>query len=424
MHTIRTRQHSGVARRAHSRARARALIRQRPAHRLQPPRPHPRLHALGSPTTPALHATASAGPGSRQEVWRPRLQRVGRLTWRDTTRAVLAGYGRHGGDGLATMIAFNATVSLVPFLLTLFTMLSLLVQNEGVHTRLREGVADVLPLTVSDVVLRVVDQGRENLSQLSLVTLVALFLGGSRFLTALDGAFSRIYGVQQRPYLERKIVFTLVVPLVGLLLIGAAAAATIANLLLAQPDRMLASAERQWWSGIISLFGSFLAAYVLLWVIYATIPNYHASPFRRFRAWPGALVSGLLFVVLTQVFPIYLRFFGGSIAVAGAMALALLLLLWMYLLGQLLVIGAEVNALASGAGTAVAGLLNLPTPPPARADVSPAPAPVPGPVPIVVEVAATPLGDCHAPTVDDTAATRTPATPDAPATAAPTPPAT
>lgn len=261
----------------------------------------------------------------------------------------MVGYARHGGDGLATMIAFNATVSLVPFLLTLFTLLSLLVQSTAVHTRIRNGVADVLPTETADVVLRIVDQGRENLSQLSVITLVALFLGGSRFLTALDGAFSRIYGVQQRPWVERKVVFTLVVPLVALLLIGAASAATFANLLFTQPERMVARAEAPWWSAAISLAGSLIAAYVLLWIIYATIPNYHAGPYRRFRAWPGALVAALLFVLLTQMFPLYLRFFGGSIAVAGALALALLLLLWMYLLGQLLIIGAEVNALASGA---------------------------------------------------------------------------
>lgn len=389
-------------------AGARSTISQRPAQRLHPPRPQPRLQprlrTQPLPPPAADSAPTTADPPSRQEVWRPRLQRVGRLTWRDTTRAVLAAYARHGGDGLATMIAFNATVSLVPFLLTLFTLLSLLVQNAAVHTRLREGVADVLPLTVSDVVLRVVDQGRENLSQLGLVTLVALFLGGSRFLTALDGAFARIYGVRQRPWVERKVVFTLLVPLVALLLIGAATAATMANLLLAQPDRMVASAERQWWSGSLSLFGSFLAAYVLLWVIYATIPNYHARPFRRFHAWPGALVSALLFVLLTQVFPIYLRFFGGSIAVAGALALALLLLLWMYLLGQLLVIGAEVNALASGTHPAAAPLLSLPAPAPAPTRDAAAPVPAP----TIVEAAAAAIAAAAA---DD----------DPPATAAPAP---
>ena len=62
----------------------------------------------------------------------------------------------------------------------------------------------------------------------------------------------------------------------------------------------------------------------------------------------GVNSAATMFVGLSQLFPLYLRLTGGFGVFGGVFALALVLMLWLYLLGQIIVIGAEVNALAGG----------------------------------------------------------------------------
>jgi membrane protein len=261
-------------------------------------------------------------------------------------RRLLANYLRDDGDGLATIIAFNALFSLLPFLLVLFTLVSLFVQSDAVHNRIQLLVIDLLPAGGSQQVLDVVEHGRNNLGQLSIVAAVSLLIGGSRFFSSLDNAFARIYRIQRRSYLERKFAALVMVPLVSLLMTGAAVAATVATVMIALPERLSESSDTRWLSAVVTLVLSYLVAYTMALVLYSVIPNYHRS--HRVIAWPGSLVAGALFVVLSQLFPLYMRLTGGFGIFGGAFAFALVLMVWLYLLGQIIVIGAEVNALAGG----------------------------------------------------------------------------
>jgi membrane protein len=260
-------------------------------------------------------------------------------------KRLVANYLEDDGDGLATIIAFGALFSLLPLLLVLFTIVGLVVQNAAVYAQIERLVTDLLPQTAADPVLSVVEQGRDNLGQITIVAAAALLLGGSRLFSALDNAFARIYRVERRPYLERKLVALVTVPVVSILMIAAAAASTVATVMLAIPDRLFETSDARWISGLLTFTLSYAAAYVMAYALYATIPNYRS---RRVVAWPGALVAAGLFLLLSQMFPLYLQLTGGFGVFGGVFALALVLMIWLYLLGQIIVIGAEINALASG----------------------------------------------------------------------------
>jgi membrane protein len=306
---------------------------------------------------PGASGTAStSGPpaddaGSRQITSRlPKLPRgsgAGAQLLRGLyARRLIANYLRDDGDGLATIIAFNALFSLLPFLLILFTLVSLFVQSNTIHNRIQRLVVDLLPSGSSQQVLDVVEQGRNNLGQLTIVAAVSLVVGGSRFFSSLDNAFARIYRIQRRSYLERKFAALVMVPLVSVLMIGAAAASTVATVMIALPERLSSPSNARWLSAAVTLTISYFAAYIMALVLYSMVPNYHRS--RRIIAWPGSLVGAALYVLLSQLFPLYMRLTGGFGIFGSAFAFALVLMVWLYLLGQIIVIGAEVNALAGG----------------------------------------------------------------------------
>jgi hypothetical protein len=77
----------------------------------------------------------------------------------------------------------------------------------------------------------------------------------------------------------------------------------------------------------------------------AIVPN---SGLRIWHIWKGAVLGGLLFVALTQIFPLYLRFLGGGFAAYEALGIFLLLMTWFYFLGMILCAGALLNALLAG----------------------------------------------------------------------------
>jgi hypothetical protein len=82
---------------------------------------------------------------------------------------------------------------------------------------------------------------------------------------------------------------------------------------------------------------------------------------------PGALLASVLLLLLTQVFPLYVALFPPNHAYAF-FGVFLVLTFWLYLLGMVLVLGAELNAFlevpapANVPATATAAALASPDP--------------------------------------------------------------
>jgi uncharacterized BrkB/YihY/UPF0761 family membrane protein len=80
-------------------------------------------------------------------------------------------------------------------------------------------------------------------------------------------------------------------------------------------------------------------------VLYRVVPN---ARIRFWHVWKGAVLAGVLFVALTQVFPLYLHFLGAGFAAYKALGVFLLLMTWFYFLGMILCAGALLNAVLTG----------------------------------------------------------------------------
>src|SRR3954453_6932011 len=79
--------------------------------------------------------------------------------------------------------------------------------------------------------------------------------------------------------------------------------------------------------------------------LYRVIPH---TPLTLADVWPGAVVAGVLFVLLNQAFPLYFSILGGSYAAYKTLGLFLVLMTWFYLLAVILVLGVELNAFLGG----------------------------------------------------------------------------
>ena len=81
---------------------------------------------------------------------------------------------------------------------------------------------------------------------------------------------------------------------------------------------------------------------VLLLLLYWFVPN---RTFKLREVLPGALLAGVLIEVLALGFPLYARFAGSFNTYGAQFGLFFLLATWLYLLSQLLLLGAVFNQL-------------------------------------------------------------------------------
>jgi membrane protein len=170
-----------------------------------------------------------------------------------------------------------------------------------------------------------------------------LLWSASNLFGSMARAFNRFYGVEERGFLgQRLMAFGMIFVFLGLIIVsvGASGAATFLlgfpaeRLPLRLPGLGLLQSLTGWGVSLGSAFLMFLA-------VYRIVPN---ATLQLSGLWRGALLAAALFALINQLFPLYLRFFGGGFQAYKTLGLFLLLMTWFYFLARILVLGCELNA--------------------------------------------------------------------------------
>jgi membrane protein len=244
----------------------------------------------------------------------------------------------------ALIIAWNALFSLFPMVLVAAAVLGLVLGWIGVGSS-----------TVYSTVLSVIPNDNkaraDALSALStfhqkdgiffVVGFAGLLWAGGALFNAMQAAFVVIYRTRPRA-LARQFLVSLGMVLAFTVLAGAIVC-TSALLSIVDQLPFLPAALHHAYVALPLQFGLGAAAgWLLFLLIYWVVPN------RRRRwpeVWPGALLAGVLFEVLTLLFPTYLRLTGSSDAYGKTFGLMFMLLTFAYFFGLITILGAELNSL-------------------------------------------------------------------------------
>jgi membrane protein len=250
-------------------------------------------------------------------------------------------YQADDADTLAAMIAFSAVFSIFPLLLGCLTVVGLVLRDSQRVQALTETIQRVFPESVADL-LTFLDETREISGVLSAVSVLGLLWAGTALVGSITRAFNRFYAARDRAFVAQKLIEATMI-LVFLVLtvasvLASSAAALIAELgaqLLASSPGTLAATH------LLGLMLSLLTGLMLFLAMFRIIPN---APVSISSVWRGALLSAALFVLTLQMFPLYIRFFGGGFETYKTIGLLPLLLTWFYMLARIIVLGAELNA--------------------------------------------------------------------------------
>lgn len=253
-----------------------------------------------------------------------------------------AKYGRNQAEDYAVLIAFSALFSIFPLIGALLTLLGLLLRDEQKLAELVETMNRLFPAQLADL-LGFLQETKQITGLLGIVSLVGLLWSASNLFGAMSRAFNHFYGVEDRGFIRQRLMaFGMIFVFLGLVFVSVAAAGAATFLLgfsaerspIAIPGLGLLQSLLGWGVSLASAFLLFLA-------VFRIVPN---APLSFGMVWRGALLAAVLFALINQFFPLYLKFFGGGFAAYKTLGLFLLLMTWFYFLARILVLGSELNA--------------------------------------------------------------------------------
>jgi membrane protein len=244
----------------------------------------------------------------------------------------------------AVVIAWQCLFSLFPILLGLLGVFGQFVNDPDHHRALAAGIAAQFPAQFADL-LAFIEHTGDASTVLGLVSLVGLAWSGYWLFRSMEFVFNRFYGVANRSLHGQAWMALLMTSVYVVLTTVSVLASEIPHLLVALAEHL--PFEVPWMLTAVGNLVALASAVLLFLALYAVVPNCRLTPW---DVWPGAVLAGLLFVLLSQAFPLYFWLFGGSYAVYQAFGLSLLLMTWFHFLAMILVLGAELNAFLGGHG--------------------------------------------------------------------------
>jgi membrane protein len=252
------------------------------------------------------------------------------------TGSVLGKYLEDRGPHLAAMVAYYALLSLFPFLFLVLSTLGLAGQIDQSSALVKE-LERILPSESVHDLLNLVHSVQANAGTFFVIGFVGIIWSTLGFYSALESMLNIVFRVNNRGFVAGKwISFVLVLGSLAVLFSTLLISTVITGWLHRHESGMLTQSVIPYLFAVgVSGVGSFL----FLMVIYRVLTNVNLH---RGDVWPGALFGTVLFQVSFQVVPYYLRRADVLIALRAFGGLVLLLV-WLYLMANVIVLGAEIN---------------------------------------------------------------------------------
>ena len=244
-------------------------------------------------------------------------------------RKFLADRGTH----LAAMIAYFAILAFVPLLFLALSLLAFAGEQDE-SSLLVEELERAFPENSVENILDAVTEIQEQATELSVIGGIGLIWAALGFFSVLESAFNIVYGLPNRPFIRQK----------SLVLVLTAASLTVLFLALVISSVGVELVQR---AGVAEGFLSYLYALLvstalllgMSWSLYRLLTN---MPLTWHETLPGAIFAAIMLQASFQILPVFVRLSNELIALQAYGGLVLLLV-WLYVMANILVLGAEVN---------------------------------------------------------------------------------
>jgi membrane protein len=251
-------------------------------------------------------------------------------------RALVSKFYADRGPHLAAMVAYFALLSFVPLTFLALSLLGLVHRADASDFLVKE-LTRAFPGSSLKSILSLVHQVQDNAATLGIVGGVALLWSSLSLFSALESAFNIVYGRPNRPFLKGKgiaavVMLATVTTLFVSLVIGALGVEVVKRYAPGFAGSNVAAY-------VLSIAVSLLGVFVFVLAIYRVLTN---APVTVRDVLPGALMAAILLESSFQIVPVFVRFAGVN-PVLRVLGGPVILLLWLYLMANIIVLGAELN---------------------------------------------------------------------------------
>ena len=239
------------------------------------------------------------------------------------------------GTHLAAMIAYFALLSFVPLLFLALALLGLVHQADQNSFFVRE-LSKVFPSTSIESILTAVRAIQKNSAALGLVGGLFLAWSSLSLFSVLESAFNIVYGRPNRGFLHGKALATLM--MVGSL-VALFASLVVGSIGREVLKRYAGFSGNSFSAAVIATLVSTIGVFVFLASAYYVLTN---ADLTLVEVLPGAITSAILLGVSFQLLPVYVDLSKHN-PVLQALSGPAILLVWLYVMANVIVLGAEVN---------------------------------------------------------------------------------
>jgi membrane protein len=256
-------------------------------------------------------------------------------------RSLVAKFFTDRGTHLAAMIAYFALLSFVPLLFLTLSLLGFTGRASESSYLVRE-LSHAFPQSSVATLINVVQTLQDNAAAFGIVGAVVLVWTSLSLFSVLESALNIVYGRPNRGFLRGKsLALSFMLGTLAVMFFGLIVASLGDSLLKRYAPEVTDSGVAAY---VLSVLISAVAVFVFLTSIYRLLPNVADMSLRE--VLPGALAATLLLEVTFQVLPLYIRFSSLN-PTLRAFSGGVLLLVWLYVMANVIVMGAEVNWWAS-----------------------------------------------------------------------------
>jgi len=251
-------------------------------------------------------------------------------------RALFAKFFADRGTHLAAMVAYFALLSFVPLVFLALSLLGLAHRADASDFFVRE-LSRAFPGSSLKSILTLVHRVQDNATTLGIIGGIGLLWSSLSLFSSLESAFNIVYGRPNRPFLRGKgiaaaIMVSSLVTLFASLVVGALGVGWLKQY---APGFVSSAAVAYALSIAVSLIGVF----AFLLVVYRVLTN---APVTVRDALPGAVAAAIALEASFQVLPIFVRFADVNVTLR-VLGGPVILLLWLYVMANVIVLGAELN---------------------------------------------------------------------------------
>lgn len=231
-------------------------------------------------------------------------------------------------------LAYVTLLSLVPFIMVTFTIMSAFPAFASVRGKLEYFIFNNFVHTASDTVHEYMSDFVGNASEMGAIGILSLLVVALMLISNVDKTLNRIWRTQSdRPIVYTFAIYWMVITL-GPLLIGS-------SVIISSYLAGLAAFAEEYTPGLgtflLTLVPSF-AAMLAFFILYMIVPNRRV--FAR-HAISGAILATVAFELTKSGFALYITNFPSYELIYGALAVVPILFLWVYISWILVLLGAE-----------------------------------------------------------------------------------